>query len=156
MATLALGRYLEDASLAGLAKVTVIHGLGTGALRDAVRSEVEEHLVGILHGAEVDEPEVRPTVVDRPGCVDTAPGVRRGGSVEDGRPGRDPNRHDGERRLHVRDVRTEGQGPGRERCATVGGDDLQAQPIRPRSLVEMFGTDPQGRGTVSEGPEVAQ
>jgi DNA mismatch repair protein MutS2 len=39
----ALERYLEDASLAGLAKVTVIHGLGTGALRDAVRSESGSH-----------------------------------------------------------------------------------------------------------------
>ena len=34
----ALSRYLDDASLAGLDKVIVIHGLGTGALRDAVRS----------------------------------------------------------------------------------------------------------------------
>ena len=39
----ALETYLEDASLAGLAKVTVIHGLGTGALRDAVRSESSTH-----------------------------------------------------------------------------------------------------------------
>ena len=39
----ALGRYLEDASLAGLAKVSVIHGLGTGALRDAVRSDSAAH-----------------------------------------------------------------------------------------------------------------
>jgi DNA mismatch repair protein MutS2 len=39
----ALGRYLEDASLAGLARVTVIHGLGTGALRDAVRSDAAAH-----------------------------------------------------------------------------------------------------------------
>jgi DNA mismatch repair protein MutS2 len=39
----ALGSYLEDASLAGLAKVTVIHGLGTGALRDAVRSDAAAH-----------------------------------------------------------------------------------------------------------------
>ena len=39
----ALESYLEDASLAGLAKVTVIHGLGTGALRDAVRTESSTH-----------------------------------------------------------------------------------------------------------------
>jgi len=39
----ALGRYLEDASLAGLQRVTIIHGQGTGALRDAVRSEAGEH-----------------------------------------------------------------------------------------------------------------
>jgi DNA mismatch repair protein MutS2 len=39
----ALGRYLDDAALAGLAKVIVIHGLGTGALRDAVRTEAAGH-----------------------------------------------------------------------------------------------------------------
>jgi DNA mismatch repair protein MutS2 len=39
----ALDRYLEDASLAGLARVSVIHGLGTGALRDAVRSDAAAH-----------------------------------------------------------------------------------------------------------------
>jgi DNA mismatch repair protein MutS2 len=35
-----LGRYLDDASLAGLEKATIVHGLGTGALRDAVRASV--------------------------------------------------------------------------------------------------------------------
>jgi DNA mismatch repair protein MutS2 len=35
----ALSRYLDDASLAGLEQVVIIHGLGTGALRDAVRSQ---------------------------------------------------------------------------------------------------------------------
>ena len=38
----ALDRYL-DASLAGLEQVLVIHGLGTGALRDAVRERAGAH-----------------------------------------------------------------------------------------------------------------
>jgi DNA mismatch repair protein MutS2 len=39
----ALSRYLDDASLAGLDQVLVIHGLGTGALRDAVRAQAAGH-----------------------------------------------------------------------------------------------------------------
>jgi DNA mismatch repair protein MutS2 len=39
----ALSRYLDDAALAGLEQVLIIHGLGTGALRDAVRSEAGGH-----------------------------------------------------------------------------------------------------------------
>ena len=39
----ALRRYIDDAALAGLEKVLIIHGLGTGALRDAVRSEAASH-----------------------------------------------------------------------------------------------------------------
>ncbi len=39
----ALGRYLDDASLAGMDQVTIIHGLGTGALRDAVRDHATSH-----------------------------------------------------------------------------------------------------------------
>ncbi|MGK2850503.1 MAG: endonuclease MutS2 [Candidatus Limnocylindrales bacterium] len=39
----ALERYLDDASLAGLTSALIIHGMGTGALRDAVRSEAAAH-----------------------------------------------------------------------------------------------------------------
>ncbi len=39
----ALERYIEDASLASLPRVTVVHGMGTGALRDAVRAAAAAH-----------------------------------------------------------------------------------------------------------------
>jgi len=38
-----LDKYLDDASLAGLEEVRIIHGKGTGALREAVHSFLEEH-----------------------------------------------------------------------------------------------------------------
>jgi DNA mismatch repair protein MutS2 len=38
-----LDRYLDDAAVAGLGSVTIIHGLGTGALRDAVRDATSGH-----------------------------------------------------------------------------------------------------------------
>ncbi|TFG69473.1 MAG: endonuclease MutS2 [Thermomicrobiales bacterium] len=38
-----LSRYLDDAGLAGLDKVLIIHGMGTGAVRDAVRSAAADH-----------------------------------------------------------------------------------------------------------------
>jgi DNA mismatch repair protein MutS2 len=38
-----LDRYLDDASLAGLDQAIVIHGMGTGALRDAVRDHASSH-----------------------------------------------------------------------------------------------------------------
>ncbi len=61
----ALERYVEDASLAGLAKVTVVHGLGTGALRDAVRSDSAAHpLVRAVRAGERGEGGDGVTVVE--------------------------------------------------------------------------------------------
>jgi DNA mismatch repair protein MutS2 len=52
----ALDRYLDDAALAGLDQVTIIHGLGTGALRDAVRERAGDHpLVGSFRPGERGE-----------------------------------------------------------------------------------------------------
>ncbi len=42
-ATELLDRYINDAALAGAPKVTVIHGHGSGALRDALRAQLREH-----------------------------------------------------------------------------------------------------------------
>ncbi len=51
-----LERYLEDAALAGLAEVTIVHGLGTGALRDAVRAAAAAHpLVAGVRGGGPNE-----------------------------------------------------------------------------------------------------
>ena len=61
----ALGRYLDDAALAGLERVTIIHGLGTGALRDAVRTEAAGHpLVTSIRAGERGEGGDGATIVD--------------------------------------------------------------------------------------------
>jgi len=38
-----LDRYLNDAFMAGLGQVRIIHGKGTGALRQAVREQLARH-----------------------------------------------------------------------------------------------------------------
>ena len=42
-ALLKLDQYLNDAFMAGLHQVTVVHGKGTGTLRQAVREQLAKH-----------------------------------------------------------------------------------------------------------------
>jgi len=42
-ALLKLDRYLNDAFMAGLYQVRIIHGKGTGSLRQAVREQLAQH-----------------------------------------------------------------------------------------------------------------
>ncbi len=42
-ALLKLDRYLNDAFMAGLYQVSIIHGKGTGTLRQAVREQLDQH-----------------------------------------------------------------------------------------------------------------
>ncbi len=60
-----LDKYLDDATLAGLARVTVIHGKGTGALRRAVHEHLAHHpeVAGFRLGAE-GEGGTGATIVD--------------------------------------------------------------------------------------------
>jgi DNA mismatch repair protein MutS2 len=63
-ALVALDRYIDDAALAGLSSVTVVHGVGTGALRDAVRAHVADHpLVRSVRVAERSEGGEGATVI---------------------------------------------------------------------------------------------
>ena len=61
----ALARYLDDASLAGLAKVLIIHGMGTGAVREAVRAAAASHpLVSALRPGQRGEGGDGATIVE--------------------------------------------------------------------------------------------
>ena len=60
-----LDRYLNDAFLAGLPTVRVIHGKGTGTLRQAVREELKTHpLVKSFRRAGLEEGGDGATVVE--------------------------------------------------------------------------------------------
>jgi DNA mismatch repair protein MutS2 len=63
-ALIALERYLDDAGLAGLPSATIIHGSGTGALRDAVRQSAGRHpLVSAVRPGERGEGGEGATIV---------------------------------------------------------------------------------------------
>ena len=40
-----LDRFLDKAALAGLTTVRLVHGVGTGALRDALRQRLAQHVL---------------------------------------------------------------------------------------------------------------
>ena len=42
-AVTALGKFLDDAAIAGLSEVTIVHGKGTGALRNGVHLYLKTH-----------------------------------------------------------------------------------------------------------------
>ena len=57
----AVRSFVDDATLAGLGSVRVVHGRGTGALRSAVRAELDRH--PLVEGRESDSADGA-TVVD--------------------------------------------------------------------------------------------
>ncbi|MBR3624155.1 MAG: endonuclease MutS2 [Selenomonadaceae bacterium] len=63
-AELAVGKFLDDAALAGLSNVLLIHGKGTGALRAGLHSYLKNH-AGVSHFAlaDIDEGGTGATVV---------------------------------------------------------------------------------------------
>lgn len=64
-ALLRLDQYLNDAFLAGLPTVRVIHGKGTGTLRQAVREELKTHpLVQSFRRARLEEGGDGATIVE--------------------------------------------------------------------------------------------
>jgi DNA mismatch repair protein MutS2 len=42
-ASLKLDKYLDDAFIAGITRVSIIHGKGTGTLRDAIHRQLDSH-----------------------------------------------------------------------------------------------------------------
>ena len=63
-ALLKLDKYLNDAFVAGLYQVTIIHGKGTGTLRQVVREQLAKHpLVKSYRPGEYGEGEAGVTIV---------------------------------------------------------------------------------------------
>ena len=60
-----LDRYLNDAFMAGLYQVRIIHGKGTGTLRQAVRKKLDKHpLVDSYRPADYGEGSGGVTIVE--------------------------------------------------------------------------------------------
>lgn len=64
-ATQAIDKYLDDACLSHLTKVTIIHGKGTGALRNGIHQYLKKHpLVKTFRAGEYGEGEYGVTIVE--------------------------------------------------------------------------------------------
>ena len=64
-ALLKLDRYLNDAFMAGLYRVRIIHGKGTGTLRQVIREQLASHpLVKSFRPADYGEGDAGVTIVE--------------------------------------------------------------------------------------------
>lgn len=64
-ALLKLDKYLNDAFMVGLTRVRVIHGKGTGTLRQAIREQLKNHsLVSSHRAGSYGEGDAGVTIVD--------------------------------------------------------------------------------------------
>ena len=64
-AEVVVGKFLDDAVIAGMAQVLIIHGKGTGALRKGIQAYLKNHR-NVLHMAfaDMNEGGTGATVVD--------------------------------------------------------------------------------------------
>lgn len=64
-ATQEIDKYLDDAVLAHVSKVTIVHGKGTGALRNGIHQYLRKHpLVSSFRPGEFGEGEYGVTIVE--------------------------------------------------------------------------------------------
>ena len=64
-ARIEVDRYLDEAMLAGLTKVTIVHGKGTGALRTGIRAYLKTHpLVKSMREGKFSEGEDGVSIVE--------------------------------------------------------------------------------------------
>jgi len=64
-ARLAVRQLVDDAYLAGLPEVEIVHGRGTGAVRAAVRAELDNHPLVEKHASESADGATRVTLASR-------------------------------------------------------------------------------------------
>ncbi len=61
----AVRQLVDDAYLAGLPEVEIVHGRGTGAVRSAVREELDRHPLVERHASESADGATRVTLASR-------------------------------------------------------------------------------------------